>query len=150
MTTNRRQARRYYAGYRSGLSLIEVVAGTALAGTLLVGVLLAMSAHAKQLRQIELGEAGLQLIDKMLSAWALRDFDNEDLPDIATNTQTSIWLNSASIQPAESAHRDLAIRLTSERLPELQLWQAERVRVEAISQQSGSVVAKVEIVRHAP
>jgi type II secretory pathway pseudopilin PulG len=148
MNTRQRWPSRWASGSRSGLTLIEVIAGTALAATLLVSILLAMTFHSRQLRQLKLGQAGLELLDQFLAKWAQRDFRDTSLAELAKTTNLHIVANNAPITVNATVPTDLWIRLTSERLPESQPWMLERVVAEAVSQQSGKVIAKLEIVRH--
>jgi type II secretory pathway pseudopilin PulG len=54
---------------RSGLSLIEVIAGIALLSTLLVSSMLAWSTHRLQIRRSQLQIEAAQLADQQLSLW---------------------------------------------------------------------------------
>lgn len=55
--------------HRSGLSLIEVVAGIALLSTLLVSSMLAWTTHRAQIRRAQLQIEAVQLADLQLSLW---------------------------------------------------------------------------------
>lgn len=54
---------------RPGLTLIEVVAGLALMGTLLTTLLLAHSAHARQVRAAQDKLAAVDALDGLLTRW---------------------------------------------------------------------------------
>ncbi len=134
-------------GWQNGLALIEVIAGIALAGSLLVGILLSMSAHARQLRQLELGEAGLQKLDQLLSRWAQSDFRQERLLQAAKETDT---LLDPSVPNQDRSSNLLWIRVSHRPLLEGPEWKLEKVKLEAVSFASGKAVALLEIVRYAP
>jgi hypothetical protein len=150
MNTHQKRPSRLTNGSHSGLTLIEVVAGTVLAGTLLVGILLAMTSHGRQLRQLKLGQAGLELLDRFLANWAQRDFSDSSLTELAKSATAPIVVNNSSISGSPASPSDLWIRITTQRQPELQIWKLERVQIEAVSQRLGNVVAKLEIVRYVP
>lgn len=109
-----------------------------------------MTSHSRQLRQLKLGQAGLELLDRFLANWAQRDFSDTSLAELAKSASVPVVANNTPINDGATEPGDLWIRLTAERLPELQPWMLERVRAEAVSQQSGKVLAKLEIVRHVP
>ena len=148
MNIHKKPQRLWPSGSRNGLTLIEVVVGSLLAGTLLVGILLSMTAHAKQLRQIQLGQDGLIQLDKLLSRWAEFDFREEKLEQVAADTHSSLSRQSQATEQSKSS--PVWIRIT--RLPsaEYQTWGIEKVRLEAVSITSEQSVAKLEIVRHVP
>lgn len=54
---------------RSGMTLVEVVAGMTLLACLATGILLAYGAHQKQLRRAEQKIAAVQVADKLLTEW---------------------------------------------------------------------------------
>jgi type II secretory pathway pseudopilin PulG len=54
---------------RSGLSLLEVIAGIALLSTLLVSCMLAWSLHRRQIRVAELQIEAAELADQQLTLW---------------------------------------------------------------------------------
>ncbi len=112
----------------------------------MVGILLSMTAHAKQLRQVQLGQDGLIQLDKLLSRWAEFDFREDKLEQVAGDTHSSLSKQSLAAEPSKSP--PVWIRIT--RLPsaEYQSWGIEKVRLEAISITSDQSVAKLEIVRH--
>ena len=71
---SRRQKRVWSNGKRDGLTLIEVVAGVALAGTLLVAVISASSLHMRQLKQVDRKLAAADAIDGFLNQWSRYQF----------------------------------------------------------------------------
>lgn len=106
-----------------------------------------MSAHARQLRQLELGEAGLQKLDQLLCRWAQSDFRQERLLQAAKETDT---LLDPLVQNVDQASDSLWIRISHRPLLEGPEWKLEKVKLEAVSFASGQTVALLEIVRHAP
>ena len=71
-------------GSRTGLTLVEVVAGLALMGTLLVAVILGASSHLRQLRTVERKKAAIESLDKLLASWSHHGFYDQALPQCAT------------------------------------------------------------------
>ncbi len=64
-------------GLRNGLTLIEVVVGIGLAGTLLVSIMMAATGHRKQLRQMRDRQVAMDAIDRFLSQWARYEFSDQ-------------------------------------------------------------------------
>ena len=83
-----RQRRIWFSGRRNGLSLIKVVAGVVIAGTLLVAVINASSMHSRQLRQIESKQAAIDAIDRFLVRWSFSKF---------SQGKASVAANEASV-----------------------------------------------------
>lgn len=70
-------------GLRTGLTLIEVVAGLALMGTLLVTIILSANSHLRQLRTVERKKAAIESLDKLLASWSHYGFYDQALPECA-------------------------------------------------------------------
>lgn len=109
-----------------------------------------MSAHARQLRQLELGEAGLQKLDQLLCRWAQSDFRQDRLVQAAKETDTLLDASPQDVGQASIASSSLWIRVSHRPLLEGPEWKLEKVKLEAVSFASGQTVALLEIVRHAP
>jgi type II secretory pathway pseudopilin PulG len=56
------------------MSLVEVVVGIALMGTLAASAVLAASSHFRQLRSAKLKQHGVELIDRFLVQWSRHNF----------------------------------------------------------------------------
>ncbi|WP_197453667.1 type IV pilus modification PilV family protein [Caulifigura coniformis] len=52
-----------------GLTLVEVLCATALAGSLLAGILVSQSAHLRQIRAAEQHRIAIGLLNRMLERW---------------------------------------------------------------------------------
>ncbi|MEO1527310.1 MAG: type II secretion system protein [Planctomycetota bacterium] len=68
---------------RRALTLIEVIAGLALMGTLLTVVLVAGSKHASQLKQAERKREATRRLDALLTHWSQSHFDRTNFSDSA-------------------------------------------------------------------
>lgn len=65
----------------NGLSLIEVVAGLALMGTLLTIVLVSSSQHLRQLKAAERKRQSVQMLDDFLASWSVNRFAPETIDE---------------------------------------------------------------------
>ena len=74
MNTRLRLSNIWRSGLVSGLALVEVVAGLALMGTLLVVAIIASTGQTRQLRQVARKEAAVQLLDRFLTEWSAEEF----------------------------------------------------------------------------
>jgi len=54
---------------RAGMTLVEVVAGLVLFGTLLVGIVGGFAVHKRQVRRAELRHQAIEVADELLAAW---------------------------------------------------------------------------------
>ena len=77
---------------RSGLTLVEVVAGIALLSTLLVSILLSYGAHAGQIRAARQRMQAIKAADQLLSNWMAQG----DLPavgdqDMLPGSDELVW-----------------------------------------------------------
>lgn len=72
------------------MTLIEVVAGIALLGTLMVMVLIGSSQHLRQLKVAKQKRQAIALLDRFLAGWASHDFSDEGLSDAARRTGMSV------------------------------------------------------------
>lgn len=105
---------RFQRGKRLGLTLIEVVVGLAIAGSLLSVVIMTSTHHVKQLRLAKQKRAALQSVDRFLSIWSRYDFRAADRqqseeefaeassPNITGQfrLEVSTVVNQEAIQPA--------------------------------------------------
>jgi type II secretory pathway pseudopilin PulG len=66
-------------GKRDGLTLIEVIAGVVLAGTLLVAIINASSMHKRQLKLIDRKVVAAAAIDDFLNQWSRHQFAQADV-----------------------------------------------------------------------
>lgn len=143
---------RYAHGLRPAVSLIEVVVAIFLAGNLLVGVLLAMTSHARQAKQMQLSQVGIDLLDQFLCSWSTHDFREE---------RVAIAMHGVGLVPAISAEsRESVLAFGNGQLVNIQVvrlqgddfqrWGLQKIRVEALSTLNGEVVAKLEILREVP
>ncbi len=67
------------SGYRSGITLIEVVAAVALMGTLLTTVIVGNAKHVRQMKAAQQKREAVHLLDQFLATWSLSGFDKEVL-----------------------------------------------------------------------
>lgn len=70
--------RTYPLGKRLGLTLVEVVVGLAIAGTLLSAVIITSTHHAKQMRLADQKRSAAELADRFLSRWSHYGFRDQD------------------------------------------------------------------------
>lgn len=79
---------------RRGVSLIEVVAGIALAATLLASTLVAVSRHFDQVQRAALKQQGVDAADELLLEWrrsGVWDSLNETLPSSGEVDEKLVW-----------------------------------------------------------
>jgi prepilin-type N-terminal cleavage/methylation domain-containing protein len=98
---------------RSGLTLVEVLCATALAGSLLGGLLVAQAAHLRQCHQAQRQRTAIDLLDRMLERW--------------TAGRNGIPANGEHPVP-ESA--EWVCRVTRSDRPDAQVLQAQVARIE--------------------
>lgn len=65
----------------SGMTLIEVVAGLALMGSLLTVVLVSSSQHLRQLKAAEQKRASVRMLDDFLAGWSIGNFGRDAVAD---------------------------------------------------------------------
>ncbi len=75
----KRQKRAWSNGKRDGLTLIEVIAGVVLAGTLLVAIINASSMHMRQLKLVDRKVVAASAIDGFLIQWSRNQFAQSDI-----------------------------------------------------------------------
>ena len=66
---------------KSGITLVEVIAGLSLMGTLLTVILVSSSQHLRQLTAAEKKRASVRMLDNFLASWSVSDFDVARIPD---------------------------------------------------------------------
>ena len=128
-----------YRGHRSGLTLIEVVVGLAIAGTLLATTIMAATAQRRQLKQANQKQQAVELIDRFLTAWTQGRFK-------ATLEQSAAESSGVRLRAAGELEDNLfylQVRSIS-RVRELEL---EVIRVEAYVGNAESPISWVEVVR---
>lgn len=74
---------------RSALTLIEVVAGLALMGTLLAAIMVAGSAHARQAKAAADKREAVIMLDRLLNAWAQDGLALDKLEKASATAQVS-------------------------------------------------------------
>ncbi len=72
------------------MTLIEVVAGIALLGTLMVAVLISGSQHLRQLKAADQKRQATAKLDDFLAAWALQNFSDDGLSVAAARAGLSV------------------------------------------------------------
>lgn len=72
------------------MTLIEVVVGTALLGTLAVVSMLTTASHLRQLRNAESKITACRIADQFLAAWSQSNFDWKQLEKVATDYELEI------------------------------------------------------------
>lgn len=121
---------------RYGLTLIEVVVGTVIAGTLLVSILLSASTFSRQRVHLEEKREALRSIDRFLAEWSLSDFAEDSEPEEYTkpvgdpNSGDGGGRFQIAVRPRSSVGK----------------WGVEVVRVSSI-RSDGSIIAWIEILR---
>lgn len=139
MTT--RPKRNSLIGWPSGLTLIEVVVGAAIAGTLLVSAILGASSHRRQLRLAQQKMEAVESIDRLLSAWAVYGFASESLPKAAS--ACAIRLRQSAIASEASDGIELAtFRTSAQTTHELGI---DIVRVEAYLPNVSKPISWIEV-----
>ncbi len=140
-----RRKRTFHFGWRSGLTLIEVVAGMAIAGTLLVSVILATSVHRRQVKQSVLKQEAIVAVDRLLCAWAAEDFRQNEFDRLATTSGFYVR-NGLSIPDSRTSRFELSLQSVA-RYPEIAI---EAVRLECFSGKLEQPLTSVEIARAMP
>ena len=72
------------------MTLIEVVAGLALMGTLLTAVLVGGSRHLRQLKLAEHKVASVRVLDQFLTTWSSFNFDSERISDAVNASELPV------------------------------------------------------------
>lgn len=139
----------YEPGSRTGLTLIEVVAGLALMGTLLVTVLLGASSHLRQLRAAQQKTIAIESLDRLLSLWSSDGFSEGSLPECALLAK--VHLIGSNLSEASDGDSDvIGVRLQAGPLAESTGFRLEVVRLEAWAshdQLDGVPLTWVEVLR---
>lgn len=136
-------------GSRTGLTLIEVVAGLALMGTLLVAVLLGASSHLRQLRTARQKTSAIESLDRLLPFWSRDGFSQESLPECALLAKVHLFALDMSVASAEDPDA-IGVRVQSRPLAESTGFRLEVVRLEAWAshdQLDGTPLTWVEVLR---
>lgn len=129
-------------GLRSGLSLVEVVAGLALMGTLLVFAIIGTAEHFTQIRHSERKKEAVHQIENLLTAWAEHDFRQGRLVESAAE---------AGVRLAEEGFADKqhgqVLQIASAPVDSVEGLELELVTVEAVGS-DGRVSASLQVFRH--
>lgn len=139
---NRRRKRIFRSGWHSGLTLIEVVAGMAIAGTLLVSVILSTSVHRRQVKRAMLKQEAIVALDRLLCAWAAEDFRSTEFDRLATSG--GFYPRNGLVGPGG---RDGRFELTLQSVGSYREISMETVRLECFSSGGSSPLTSVEIAR---
>ncbi|QDT07424.1 hypothetical protein K227x_58510 [Rubripirellula lacrimiformis] len=65
----------------NGITLVEVIAGLALMGTLLTTVVISSSQHLRQLKAAERKRESVARLDDFLSSWSISNFSRDGVGD---------------------------------------------------------------------
>ncbi len=140
-----RPKRNWPSGWRNGLTLIEVIAGVVLAGTLLVAIINASSMHLRQLKLIDRKVVAAAAIDDFLNQWSRYQFSQSDLT--RASKESGCVLEDESVLPSESR---VKLSLSVRQVTVFENNRYEVVRVSAIagpSHKSKAVDCWVEVLR---
>jgi hypothetical protein len=132
------------SGWRLGLTLIEVVAGLALAGTLLVSVVLAATSHRSQLRRAELKHDALEATNRFLTCWAADNFSDSASMRAAQDSKVQLWIDETSRSTLQQGQVLMRIGMNNQALPQ----NVHVIRVEAFVRDLEAPVCWIEIARH--
>lgn len=111
---------------RTAVTLVEVVVGLALMGTLLATTVYTSNRQLRQMRAAKLKQSAVKQIDKLLTQWSLSKFDLNHQP-ASSNEQFQIRIQRLSDPTLAELHCDL-------------------VRLEAVTLSENRVICMVEIV----
>ncbi len=65
----------------NGITLVEVIAGLALMGTLLTVVVVSSSQHLRQLKAAERKRESVRLLDDFLASWSVNNFSRDGIDE---------------------------------------------------------------------
>ncbi len=64
-----------------GITLVEVIAGLTLMGTLLAVILVSSSQHLRQLKAAERKRVSVRMLDDFLASWSIANFQADRIPE---------------------------------------------------------------------
>lgn len=87
---------------RNGVSLIEVIVGIALMGTLAATAIIAGSAHLRQLKVAEKKRLAVNVVDRFMTSWSRYDFKEKQAPQAAIDAGLPLQGHASPSIPTQS------------------------------------------------